>query len=292
MMEATRGEKARLGLFLIIMGAALAISVVFLIGRKLTLKSDPYYTEVSESVTGLETGSPVKQNGVDVGEITAINTDLQDIEKTIVHFRVERGTPMKTDMTATLGSYGITGLKYLEITGGNYESPDIPIGGEIPSSLSTLSERADSIADKMDRLMGNVIAITDAQNRHYWDQLLQSTASLTMSLDSVTRDLRDAHAGDRVQNILVSAQAAVNDLRQQVRHSDLDSTVRDYRQVALDVQKITQTLDVTTLNTQEDLSTILASIKESLNNLNTFSREIKDNPAVLLRGTQKQERSP
>jgi phospholipid/cholesterol/gamma-HCH transport system substrate-binding protein len=292
-MEATRAEKARLGMFLIFTVSALVLCVFFMIGRKLTTKSDPYFTRISESVTGLETGSPVKQNGVDIGEISSINTDRTDVQKSIVHFRVTRGTPMKTDMTATLGSYGITGLKYLEITGGNYESPDIPRGGEVNSSLSTLgrlTQRADSIADKMDRLMGNVIAITDDQNQHYWRQLLQSTASLTASLDTVTRQIQNVQPGRRVQNILVNAEVTTSDLRQQIQHADLDSTVRDYRQVALDVQKITQTLDITTRNTQEELNSILNSIKESLDNMNTFSREIKDNPAVLLRGEEKQER--
>ncbi len=285
-MEATRAEKARLGLFLIVTGSALVLCILLLVGRKLAVRSDPYFTRISESVTGLETGSPVKQNGVDVGEISAINTDSTDVQKSIIHFHVKRGTAMKTDMTATLGSYGITGLKYLEITGGNYASPDIAPGGEVRSSLSTLgrlTERADSIADKVDRLMGNIIAITSVQNQHYWDQLLQSTASLTSAMDSVTRDIQSVHPGKRVQDILAGAEATVDDMRGQVRRSNLDSTVRDYR-------KIAQTLDVTTRNTEEDLTTILANTKETLKNMNAFSREIKDNPAVLLRGEDKQER--
>ena len=74
-----------------------------------------------------------------------------------VRFEVQKGTPMKSDMTATLGSFGITGLKYIEITGGSYDSPDVAPGGEIQSRLSILgriTDRADSIASKVDRLLG------------------------------------------------------------------------------------------------------------------------------------------
>jgi len=292
-MDATRAEKTRLGIFLIITGTALVVSIVFLIGTKLLMRTDRYYTRMTESVTGLENGSPVKQNGVDVGQITGITTDSSDVQKSIVHFRVVRGTTMKTDMVATLGSYGITGLKYLEITGGTYGSPDVAVGGEVRSSLSMLGRlalRADSIASKVDQLLGNVIAITGGQNRDRLNRLMESSLSLTTSLDSLTRDVESIHPGSHLKQILADAEAAAADARKKMEETDLAGTVKEYKQTAIQIQKTAQTMDVTMRNTQEDLSVVLTHLKETMKNMNTFSREIKENPSVLLRGEDKKER--
>lgn len=294
-MDATRAEKTRLGLFLIFTGAVLVISIVFLIGRKLAVKTDDYFTRISESVTGLSAGSTVKQNGVDIGEITTITTDSGDVQKSVLHFKVARGTAMKTDMTATLGSYGITGLKYLEITGGNYDSPDVPPGGEVRSGLSMLGRlalRADSIASKVDRLLTNFIAITGGRNQENLDRLIGSSASLVVSMDSLTRDMQSVKPGRRLKHILEDAEATAADAREKVRMTDVAGTMEEYKRTAIQVAKTAQTLDVTVRNTQEDLTVVLSHLKETMKNMNTFSREIKENPAVLLRGERKQERLP
>jgi hypothetical protein len=49
-------------------------------------------------------------------------------------------------------------------------------------------------------------------------------------------------------------------------------------------------VDITVLRVQEDLSQSMINMRETMKNMNTFSRQIKDNPSVLLRGEDKQER--
>ncbi len=292
-MEATRAEKTRLGLFILVMIAGFVVSVIFLIGGVFTAKTVTYFTRLEEPVTGLEPGTPVKQNGVDIGQVSSITTDSSDIQKTVVRFRVKAGTPMKTDMVATLGNYGITGLKYLEITGGSYASTDLPPGGEVKSRLSLLGGfalRADSIAVKIDHLLGNAIEITQAQNRNHLDQLMASSASLSASLDSLARDLHKIRPGERVDRLLSSAAATVDDLHRQIRQADLPGTLKEYRTAAQDMQTVAQHLDVTVRRSQEDLGVALSNLKEALKNVNSFSRQIKENPSVLLRGEDKQER--
>jgi phospholipid/cholesterol/gamma-HCH transport system substrate-binding protein len=292
-MEATRAEKARLGLFLLVTVAALLASVAFLVGKKLTARTDTYFTRLSESVTGLSPGTPVKQNGVDIGQVVSITTDSGDIQKAAIHFKVMRGTPMKTDMVASLGSYGITGLKYLEIMGGSYAAANIPVGGEVPSGMSMMGRltlRADSIALKVDRLLGNAIAITEAQNRKSLDKLMQSSAALSEALDSLVRDVQQVRPGRRVEKILGGAEAAVEGMRDQVRKTDIAGTLNEYRKAAEDIQKAAKSLDATVLQSQQDLAVVMGSLKETMRNMSTFSRELKENPSLLIRGEDKQER--
>jgi phospholipid/cholesterol/gamma-HCH transport system substrate-binding protein len=193
---------------------------------------------------------------------------------------------MKADMLATLGSYGITGLKYVEITGGSFAAADIQKGGEVKSGMSMigrLSNRADSIASKIDRLLGNVIAITEMDNRQHLNRMMAASASLAESLDSMAIDIRGVHPGRRINAILADVEATSKDFRAKVKKSDIDGTVRDYQLAAQEIQKMVR-------NSQEDVAVSITNLKEIMKNMNTFTRQIKENPSVLLRREEKQER--
>lgn len=291
-MEATRAEKARLGVFITGLAAALVALVLFLVGSRLMARTDSYFTRMDESITGLAPGSTVRQNGVDVGQVTAITADSLDIRRTVVHFEVRRGTHIKNDMTAMLGSYGITGLKYLEISGGSYGAPNVPKGGEVKSSLSMLGRltaRADSIAWKVDRLLGNVIAITEMDNREHLNRMMAASAGLAESLDSMVRDIQQANPGRRISALLDQADSTVGALRR-LAGDDVGALIDDYRKAAQQVQQVAGNLDLVVRRTQEDLAISMSNLRESLRNMQSFSRQIRENPSVLLRREDKQER--
>ncbi len=292
-MDVSKSEKARLGAFLLI-SVGILIAVLFtMVGGRLFVKKVAYFTRLQESVSGLELGTPVKQNGVEVGNISAVTTDSTDITKSIVRFEVKKGTPMKSDMTASMGSYGITGLKYIEITGGTYSAADVPPGGELKSELSIwgkITLRADSIAVKVDHLLGNVIGITEAQNKQHIDRLIKSSADLSASLDSLTMDIVHIKPGKRIDGILTQLEAASKDIKVKIQNAEIDQTVHAYRQAAEGITGVTQKLDLTVLRVQEDLAQSMSNLKETMKNMNTFSRQVKENPSVLLRGEDKQER--
>lgn len=292
-MEVSKAEKARLGAFVLGTLTLLVGGVLFLVGKKVFTHKVYYFTRMSESVSGVELGSPVKENGVDVGVITAITTDSSDVTKTIVRFDVARGTPVKQDMVASLGSYGITGLKYIEIRGGSYSSADVPPGGEVRSEMSTLGKitvRADSIAYKIDRLLGNVLAITESQNREHLDHLIKSSSDLSASLDTLARDFGRVRPGKRVDEILGRLEDISKDLHQKVKRSEIEQTITAYKDAAQSITEVSKKIDLTVMRVQEDLASTMSNMKETMKNMNTFSRQIKENPSVLLRGEEKKER--
>jgi len=66
--------------------------------------------------------------------------------------------------------------------------------------------------------------------------------------------------------------------------------LQEYRVAAKDIQKAATSLDATVLQTQQDLAVVMGSLKETMRNMSTFSRELKENPSLLIRGEDKQER--
>jgi phospholipid/cholesterol/gamma-HCH transport system substrate-binding protein len=78
--------------------------------------------------------------------------------------------------------------------------------------------------------------------------------------------------------------------RSKVEKSDVDGMIREYRKAAEDIQKVASNVDVTVRRTQEDLAVSMSNLRESLKNMQSFTRQIRENPSVLLRREDKQER--
>ena len=292
-MDLNKSEKTRLGIFLLGSLFLLLFSIFFLVGQKWFERTDKYFTRLEESVGGVSLGSPVKQNGVDIGTITEILTDSIDVQKSVIRFEVKQGTPMKKDMVAALGSYGITGLKYIEITGGSYSAQDIPKGGEVRSTLSMLGKlslRADSIAQKVDALLGNIVALTGNGAMGNVNEVLKSTTHISRNLDSLIMEIRSAQPGKKMDNILTQFQGAATELHQQISRNQLEKTLVEYQKTAVSMNQVSQKVDLTVAKIQDDLTQTMSNLRETMKNLNTFSRQIKENPSVLLRGENKQER--
>ncbi len=292
-MDVSKAEKARLGIFIIGTSAVLIAILFFMVGKRLLTPTVPYFTRLDESVSGLELGAPVKLNGVDIGNVIAIRTDPDDITKAVVEFQVYSDVTMKTDMSLTIGTFGITGLKYLEVTGGNYQSPDLPPGGEVlsqPSTLGRLLSRADTIALKVDNLLGNMVSLTSAANRDHLDNLISSSASLSQALEVLVDDLNRLQPGQKVEQILTRVEAISRGVQEELEKVELAETVEEYQNAARELGSLAKRADVTLLKVQEDLSASMGSMKETMKNMSTFSRQIKENPSVLLRKEDKQER--
>ncbi|GHV16331.1 hypothetical protein AGMMS49938_16250 [Fibrobacterales bacterium] len=151
-MDTTKGERIRLGIFVLLMSLLVLGTAAFLIGKKITEKYTPYKTRFTESVDGLNPGAKVKLNGIVVGQVTALEVDEEDLTAVIVKFEVAAGTPVKTTMNANLiGGISLTGLKSIELSGGAPSDPNAKKGDFINSSVSGLKQitgQAENIAEK------------------------------------------------------------------------------------------------------------------------------------------------
>ncbi len=70
---------------------------------------------MTESVSGLSKDSIVKLRGVDIGRVSEIRIDPENIEKIDVFLKIKHGVPIKEDMIAHTQMLGVTGLLSIEI---------------------------------------------------------------------------------------------------------------------------------------------------------------------------------
>jgi len=144
------------GLFVIALSIAAAFFAVWL--SRTGDKDDVLYRiHFDESVSGLALGEPVKLVGVDVGTVKTMSIDTKDPRRVQVEVKLHKDALVKTDTKATLRSKGITGVSFIELSGGTSDAQTLvaatPAGQvpEIPaekSSLTTMLEQLPKVIAK------------------------------------------------------------------------------------------------------------------------------------------------
>ena len=150
------------GLFVIVLSVAAAFAFVWL--SRPGNKDDVLYSiHFAESVSGLSLGDPVKFLGVDVGTVKTMNIDPADPHQVEVEVRLRKDAPVKTDTKATLKLKGITGVNFIELSGGSADAQTLvaatPAGQvpEIPAEKSAIT----SMIEQLPKVIAKFSTIED-----------------------------------------------------------------------------------------------------------------------------------
>jgi phospholipid/cholesterol/gamma-HCH transport system substrate-binding protein len=208
------------GLFVILLTSALLFFIYWLTKQFGEQAYDSYYVHLTESVAGLNTDAAVKYRGVDVGTVVHIGLNPANPEEVELLLMIEQQTPVKTDTTAAINFYGITGLAYIELKGLDKDAPllkevhagdDIPVIPSRPSTFTRIDQSLSLLAEKISYTL-------DGINRVLGDENQQNLASLLAETSGLASDLRSQVAGvgkliedGRVmENEVIDAFASVN----------------------------------------------------------------------------------
>jgi phospholipid/cholesterol/gamma-HCH transport system substrate-binding protein len=179
---------AAVGVFVIALGVALIAGILWLAsGGAVHKRFDLYLALVNESVSGLNLNAPVKYRGVDVGKVRDIALDPNTPEQVRLTLAIERGTPIKEDTEAVLKTQGLTGIAYVELSGGSRESPTLharaperyPEIRTKPSLSARLENVITNVLANLDRTSANVNALLSEENRAAFNSALADIAAVT-----------------------------------------------------------------------------------------------------------------
>jgi phospholipid/cholesterol/gamma-HCH transport system substrate-binding protein len=313
----TKAQKIRLGVFLSVGFAVLLLMFGLVLGSKFITKEDVYYISFTDtSVNGLQVGGQVKYHGILIGTVNDIAIDPKDISKVVVTLRVKAGTPIKNDVRATLALVGITGLKSVELTGGSNAAKLLKPGSYIEpgaTMFDSISGKAEIIAEKLETVLNNVALITGEENRTYVTGILRNTDGLIAdnrdkvghvvttadSMMAYIRDLsRESNQAMRKLNAILDSKEMKAILS---NTADFSGDLTEVDKVIADLSAISQRADVLLKHTDEvvkrvngivgqsdrDIVTIIESLRETIDNLNEFTRQIDEDPSLLIRGKKK-----
>ncbi|MBI4641047.1 MAG: MCE family protein [Candidatus Tectomicrobia bacterium] len=180
-----------IGLFVILLGAVLFSIVLWLGGGDYRTTYDRYYAYIRESVSGLSLNAPVKYRGVEVGRVKEILLRPENPEEVQLTLEIVRGTPIKEDTVATLSSQGLTGIAYVELTGGSRESPLLkarkgepyPVIEATPSLFVRIDQAASALLANLNLLFTDLHNLVNQENFAPLKQLLTNVANLSQALE-------------------------------------------------------------------------------------------------------------
>jgi len=205
------GRRFRVGLVVLI-ALFFTIIAIFMVGRRANLfkKKWPYVTHF-DSAAGLVTGNPVRLNGVTVGNVLEVNLSPQPGDQSVlVVYEVDRriAPRLRTGTVASIKTIGLLGDKYVDLSGGTADQPQIPIGGDIKAAPGAGIERllegsGDLVTDlsAIARSLKNILGRTE-KGEGFLGAITSSGpesdrmgTSVTASLESLNHILRRIESG-------------------------------------------------------------------------------------------------
>ena len=187
----TKVNYVAVGVFVLILGAALVTGGLWLAsGGAFQKQYDLYRAIEDESVAGLNLNAPVKYNGVDVGKVRDIRLDPANPDRVLLLFAIEHGTPIKEDTVAVLKTQGLTGIAYVELSGGGRDSPllrpaalgEYPVIRTKPSLAARLENVLTSVLAKLDSTSNNINALLSDENRLAFKNTLADLSAVAHTL--------------------------------------------------------------------------------------------------------------
>jgi phospholipid/cholesterol/gamma-HCH transport system substrate-binding protein len=200
----------------LVLGATLIAGVLWLAsGGAFQKKYDLYLAIEHESVAGLNLNAPVKYNGVDVGKVRRIRLEPGNPQQVNLLFAIERGTPIKEDTVAVLKTQGLTGIAYVELSGGARDSPalaatagsEYPVIATKPSLSARLENVLSSVLAHLDSTSTNINSILSDENRAAFKDALADIAAVARTI-AARRDTLDAGITSAARTFHNSARAS------------------------------------------------------------------------------------
>jgi phospholipid/cholesterol/gamma-HCH transport system substrate-binding protein len=206
---------ALVGAFVLVLGVVLIAGVLWLAsGGAFQKKYDLFLAMEDESVAGLNLNAPVKYNGVDVGKVRDITLDPVNPERVNLVFAIERGTPIKEDTVAVLKTQGLTGIAYVELSGGARDAPPLratagsvyPVIRTKPSLGARLENVLTTVLAKLDSTSNNLNALLSDENRAAFKSALADIATVTHTI-AARKNALDAGIANAARTFDNSARA-------------------------------------------------------------------------------------
>lgn len=303
----TRAKHVLIGAFVLVLAAALVLSLLWAGKTSLEREFDYYDVYFREAVTGLARGSPVQYNGIQLGEVRELRLSRIDPGRVIARIRVAGGTPIKRDTVAKLGYLGLTGVAFIQLSGGSAEAERlVPRPGRTvaviraqPSDLARLFESGADIVTTTNDVLQRVATILSDDNADKLAQAIDDLNRLTSAVGaesgSIQTILREgAQASSELTRTLQGVRATVERLEgtvgtaEGIMRNEVADAMSALRQASEDIQGILGdnrgAIDQFAQEGLVELGQVLTELRALLLSVQGLSRRLENDPSGFLLG--------
>lgn len=300
--------------YIIVGTFALALSVALIAGilwlsasKRYSAEYDTYVAYMQESVSGLNLNAPVKYRGVEVGQVHQIMLDKTNLEQVRLEFSIERGIPIRQDTIATMRSQGLTGIAFIELSGGSSTAPILAPSSSKPYPViktgTSLFGRVDTamtgLITSLNKTSDNLNAILDEGNRGSLKRILADIATVTGSVAAHKAEL-DKAVSNTTQTLEGAAKASAQlpELMQKLSKSAeaIEKMAKEASRASTSVSKTFEGIgpDANRFAREglPELEKMVVTMREMMASLQRVTEQLEQDPSLLLRGKETRRPGP
>ena len=198
----TRANYVLIGTFTLVTTVLLLLFALWASNFSAARNWREYMVVFTEPVTGLTEGGSVQYNGLAVGTVESLNLDDNDARRVIARLKLKANTPVKTDTRAKLSQQGITGVPFIQLTGGSPDAPALhpaadgrlPVIRTEPSALQNIADTANRLVARLDQVLSEDNIRRISQTLEHLEQASGSIAGRREEIGELIVNARDATA--------------------------------------------------------------------------------------------------
>ena len=300
----TRASHVAVGSFVLVLVAGLVGFVIWL-GKVQGQEDFAFYDILFEgAVTNLQVGGTVRYRGLGVGRVTDMRIDEENIDRVRVTIQVGPDTPVRTNTVASLEYQGITGVAYVQLTGGapageplaQRTQPPYPVIASKPSRLEELFEGAPDLVTSLNALVDRAALLFSDENQQAIDETLRALQVLTGTLARDTGGLSEvlvngAAAAGQVRMMAAEFERLASDVRSEVNTigGETEATIAELQEAAGSFSAVANEIEILVHDSRAPVRDFTASGLYELTQLITETRLLV---ASLSRVSSQIERDP
>lgn len=258
------------------------------------------YDILFDQVSGLGQSSPVRFNGVDVGQVLSITLDRANPSRVRVRIEVAAATPVRQGTEATLSSQGVTGVAFVGLEGGLADAERLVIDpefgvAEIPSKTSPVQSLLEGAPDVLKQTQVVLDGIGRFTTRENADHVTQILANLDHASDRLTQTMEDLSttsasltaAADRfaafsegLDGVTANADGAITDAR---------AAIADLRKAAADARTALGHIDDFAAKGLPQIADLSGPVARLVADLTGLTAQIRRDPARFFLGNRSPE---
>lgn len=225
----TRANYTIVGAFMVFFLIAMVTFILWVTRSDFSRNTTEYNVYFSKSVTGLKEGGTVLYRGVPIGAVKSIALDPKNVERIKVTILIKGNVPIKEDAFASLETQGITGVAYIQLSGGTSQAPLLqPKPGKyravIPTRSSVFEEVTASlpaVLQQISKTFEEIRPLFNDENRQAFGESLKNIHTITKALAPIPGKNSDIH------DLLLGMKEGIKEVR--ILVADMKSLLNENR---------------------------------------------------------------
>lgn len=243
---------------------------------------------------GITKGSPVWYAGYEVGGVSDIRIAQGEADRIAITIRVMPDARVRKDSRCEIRSLGMMGAKYIEITPGSPDSPELSPGevleGQSPASLSEIMETGQKVAAYLvDLVQEAKNLVHEVRTEYSMKETVQNANSLlvhfreqTSELGPVMKNLRQVtgDGGKELVALLKEVRDTNKDLQKRL-HTVEGSLTKTLGQAGSGISEVRGTVEgvrSVVNSSQDDIASLLLHLNETARNLEGLTEDLRAHP--------------